>query len=156
MTDKVRVTPRAHRAKWAQAETEHDRITTRVVHCKREKFDVYIGRPSKWGNPFKLAKSSDAAEDRTLRADLLVKYEGWLRQQPELIASLHELRGKVLGCWCAPRLCHGDVLARLANEPSIDELIERSSLGAGLRNIRENGIEAELADLDREMRKGRR
>lgn len=89
---------------------------TRVVHCKREKFDVYIGRPSKWGNPFKLAKSADAAEDRTLRADLLVKYEAWLRKQSHLMASLHELRGKVLGCWCAPRLCHGDVLARLADE----------------------------------------
>lgn len=88
----------------------------RVVHCKRERYDVYIGRPSKWGNPFALAKAEDAAEDRTLRADLLVKYEEWLRTQPQLLASLHELRGKTLGCWCAPRLCHGDVLARLADE----------------------------------------
>lgn len=87
----------------------------RVVHCKREPFDIYIGRPSKWGNPFTLAKSTDAAEDRTLRADLLVKYEEWLREQPHLMASLGELRGKVLGCWCAPKMCHGDVLARLAS-----------------------------------------
>jgi hypothetical protein len=100
---------------------------TRVVHCKREKFDVYIGRPSKWGNPFKLAKATDAAEDRTLRADLLVKYETWLRQQPALMSSLGELRGKTLGCWCAPRLCHGDVLARLAEENAINAA--RSAMG---------------------------
>lgn len=89
---------------------------TRVVHCKRERYDVYIGRPSKWGNPFVLSKSSNAAEEREVRAAILVKYEEWLRKQPHLMASLHELRGKVLGCWCAPKLCHGDVLARLADE----------------------------------------
>lgn len=79
-----------------------------VVHCKREAFDVYIGRPSKWGNPYKLTKESD-------RAEVLRLYEKWLMQQPKLLADLHELRGKVIGCWCAPKACHGDVLARLAN-----------------------------------------
>jgi hypothetical protein len=92
-------------------------MNVRVVHCKREPFDVYIGRPSKWGNPFALPKDiDDAVFERTLRADLLVKYEMWLRKQPHLMASLHELRGKVLGCWCAPKLCHGLVLAKLADE----------------------------------------
>lgn len=89
----------------------------RVVHCKRGSFDVYIGRPSKWGNPFRLAKESD-------RAEVLVQYEAWLMQQPKLLAQLHELRGKTLGCWCAPKPCHGDVLARLANTPSQEQ--ERS------------------------------
>lgn len=92
---------------------------TRVVHCKREAFDVYIGRPSKWGNPFSLPrKFNDGAEEREIRAAILAKYEHWLREQPELMASLVDLRGKVLGCWCAPKLCHGDVLSRLANEVS--------------------------------------
>jgi len=80
----------------------------RVVHCKREPFDVYVGRPSKWGNPFPLKREED-------RDAVLVKYRRWLATQPALIASLHELRGKVLGCWCAPRRCHADVLLRLAN-----------------------------------------
>jgi hypothetical protein len=35
---------------------------------------------------------------------------------------------------------------------SIDDLIARSSIGAGLANIRENGIEAELAELERETK----
>ena len=37
-------------------------------------------------------------------------------EQPELLAALPELAGKTLGCWCAPKACHGDVLARLAAE----------------------------------------
>jgi hypothetical protein len=84
---------------------------SRVVHCKREKHDVYIGRPSKWGNPFTLHKGGD-------RTAVIAQYEAWLLKQPHLLAALHELRGKVLGCWCAPKSCHGDVLLRLANQES--------------------------------------
>jgi hypothetical protein len=80
----------------------------RVVHCKREKFDVYIGRPSKWGNPFALKNHT-----RNQAIDL---YADWVVQQPHLMAALPELRGKVLGCWCWPKECHGDVLTRLAND----------------------------------------
>ena len=79
----------------------------RVVHCKRQRFDVYIGRPSKWGNPFVIGK--DGSRDEVIK-----KYEAWLGTQPNLLVALPELRGKVLGCWCAPQACHGDVLVRLA------------------------------------------
>lgn len=87
-------------------------MKTTVVHCKRSRFDVYVGRPSKWGNPFPLARGAS----NEARAKAVVQYDEWLRAQPHLMASLHELRGKVLGCWCAPKACHGDVLARLADE----------------------------------------
>jgi len=90
-------------------------MTTRVVNRRVEPFDVYIGRPSKWGNPFThLAKS--AAKFRVPFDQVLPRYEAWLLEQPELMAALPELRGKVLGCWCKPGPCHGDVLARLADE----------------------------------------
>lgn len=79
-----------------------------VVHCKRAAHDVYIGRPSKWGNPFVIGRDGT-------RDDVIARYEAWLLEQPELLAALPELAGKTLGCWCAPRACHGDVLARLAN-----------------------------------------
>ena len=82
---------------------------SRVVHCKRKPFDVYIGRPSKWGNPFVIGK--DGTRDEVIR-----KYESWLLTQPALLAALPELRGKVLGCWCFPQACHGDVLVRLAGQ----------------------------------------
>ena len=80
----------------------------RVVHCKRERHHVYIGRPSKWGNPFVVGEDGP-------RAECIALYERWLLENSELMAALGELRGLVLGCWCAPRQCHGDVLVRLAN-----------------------------------------
>jgi hypothetical protein len=84
----------------------------RVVHCKRERYEVYVGRGSgsRWGNPFKSPRDGS-------RYEVIAKYERWLVRQPELMAALPELRGKVLGCWCAPKPCHADVLLRLANAP---------------------------------------
>lgn len=90
---------------------------TRVVHVKREPYDVYIGRAnprtrlkaSPWANPFKVGKDGD-------RDEVITKYAAWLQTQPNLLARLPELRGKALGCWCKPERCHGDVLARLADE----------------------------------------
>ena len=82
---------------------------TRVVHCKREPFDVYIGRPSKWGNPFAIGKDGT-------REEVVQKYEAWIRQQPHLLSALSELKGKTLACWCAPKACHGDVLVKLVEE----------------------------------------
>lgn len=79
---------------------------TQVVHCKRESYDVYIGRPSKWGNPFTIGKDGT-------REEVIEKYREYLLGNDELMNSLHELKGKVLGCWCAPKPCHGDVLKEL-------------------------------------------
>lgn len=81
---------------------------TTVVHCKREPYDVYIGRPGIWGNPYEIGKDGT-------REEVIAKYEAHLLSSPELMARLPELRGKVLGCWCAPQACHGDVLAKYAD-----------------------------------------
>lgn len=81
---------------------------TRVVHCRKDKHDIYIGRPSKWGNPFSIGKDGT-------RSEVIRKYEDWILSNDELMKDIHELEGKVLGCWCRPRACHGDVLANLAN-----------------------------------------
>jgi Domain of unknown function (DUF4326) len=88
-----------------------------VVHCKRARFDVYIGRPSLWGNPFSHLPRSAAEILVPTREEAIRRYEGWILGQPDLVLrAKRELRGKVLGCWCAPMPCHGDVLARIANE----------------------------------------
>jgi hypothetical protein len=77
---------------------------------------VYVGRGgaygpgSKWGNPFKI----DRRRGRT-RAHVIAQYRAWIVEQPELMASLDELCGKDLVCWCAPEPCHADVLLELAN-----------------------------------------
>jgi hypothetical protein len=70
---------------------------------------VYVGRPSKWGNPFHMASEKD-------RLDVLMKYQTWLLDQPELVeAAMQELRGKDLVCWCAPKACHASLLLWIAN-----------------------------------------
>ncbi|CAH6420393.1 Domain of unknown function (DUF4326)-containing protein [uncultured virus] len=79
---------------------------SKVVHCKRERYDVYIGRPSVWGNPFVLKNESD-------RPEVIRQYREHLLASPRLLERLPELKGKVLGCWCAPRACHGDVLVEV-------------------------------------------
>jgi len=79
---------------------------TRVVHKAKEKFDVYIGRPSKWGNPFEIGVDGT-------RAEVIKKYREWIKNNPVLMSQIHELDGKVLGCWCHPLPCHGDVLVEL-------------------------------------------
>lgn len=92
-------------------------METTVVHCREKPYDIYIGRPSKWGNPF-THTGSDVAGTIVVasREEAINRYEEWIQDQPELLADLHELKGRVLGCWCKPRACHGDVLARLAEE----------------------------------------
>ena len=86
---------------------------------------VYIGRDmskhvrgangSKWGNPFR-AKNVNDRNDQQAKSERLRQYEEYIRSKPELMNSLEELRGKVLGCWCKPEGCHGDVLMKLLNE----------------------------------------
>lgn len=78
----------------------------KVVHCKKEPYDVYIGRPSKWGNPFVVGRDGD-------RTEVIEKYKTWLYTHP---LPYEELRGKILGCWCSPHPCHGDILMELANQ----------------------------------------
>ena len=81
----------------------------KVVHCKKEHYDVYIGRPSDWGNPFSIGKDGD-------RNEVIRKYREWIMEQPNLLKKLPELKDKILACWCAPQACHGDVLLELAND----------------------------------------
>lgn len=82
---------------------------TRVVHVKHSAYDIYIGRPSKWGNPFQIGKDGT-------REEVIAKYEQWIASNPALMNDLHELKDKTLGCWCRPQKCHGDVLVKLVND----------------------------------------
>ena len=71
---------------------------------------VYIGRPSKWGNPIRMKLESD-------RADVIALFELYLKSKAGLVDQVKaELRGKTLLCYCHPKACHGDVLARVADE----------------------------------------
>jgi len=86
---------------------------------------VYIGRAtrggyktSKWHNPYPLRAEGD-------RATVLAQYRQYLLAQSALLAALPELAGKVLGCWCLPKLCHGAILIELLN-PQAWQLLNAS------------------------------
>src|ERR1700735_3441826 len=88
----------------------------RVVHCKRQPYDIYIGRPSKWGNPFSHKDGTLAKYKVHTREAAVEAYRKWITvgDGKYLLEHLHELKGKTLGCWCKPQSCHGDILAKLA------------------------------------------
>lgn len=70
---------------------------------------VYVGRPSKWGNPYKVGKDES-------REEVIAKYADWLDGMIcNNLLDLDELQGKDLVCWCAPLPCHADILLELAN-----------------------------------------
>ena len=77
-----------------------------VVNKYKDAFDIYIGRGSKWGNPFIIGKDGD-------RRAVIDKYREYVLGRHDLMSALHELDGKVIGCFCKPKPCHGDVLAEL-------------------------------------------
>jgi hypothetical protein len=66
--------------------------------------DVYIGRPSVWGNPFAIGRDGD-------RAEVVARYREYIESKPELVTALSHQAPRRLVCWCAPKACHGDVLA---------------------------------------------
>ena len=90
-----------------------------VVHCKREPYDIYIGRGrdprsgelGRWGNPFRIGEAGTCEQ-------VIARYRRWLWEEIQAgrvdLAGLASLHGKALGCWCAPRPCHGEVLEAAA------------------------------------------
>ena len=76
--------------------------------------NIYIGRKtqllpaSKWQNPFPIRNNN--------REEVVKKFEQYLRNNRELLGELHHLKGKNLGCWCSPKLCHGSIIQKLIQE----------------------------------------
>ena len=97
---------------------------TKVVNLRKEPYDVFIGRPSKWGNPFIIGRDGS-------REEVIQEYENWLNKKvlyniepPTIEEMVKELKGKILGCYCKPRACHGDIIVN-PSEPQ--EHLKRKS-----------------------------
>lgn len=95
-------------------------MVAKVVNCKSgERYDVYIGRGSKFGNPYTHLQGTSAPWIVDTREDAIRLYEEYLRARPDLMAAVKkELKDKILGCYCHPLACHGDILLKIANEES--------------------------------------
>lgn len=86
---------------------------TKVVNVRNEPCDVYIGRPSIFGNPFLIGIHGS-------RRDVIAKYREYflvrVTNDPEFREALKALKGMKLGCYCKPLSCHGDVIAEFLDE----------------------------------------
>lgn len=94
------------------------KMKPKVVHCKKEPYDVYIGRRGKWGNEYSHKEGTLAKYKVKNVKEAIANYKRDLLSDPEKILEVkQQLKGKVLGCWCKPGPCHGDILLQIANEP---------------------------------------
>ena len=94
-------------------------METKVVHCKKEKYNILIDRRTIFGNPYIIGQDGD-------RDEVILKFEEWLRgkrdtnwkqeKRKEILRRLSELKGRILACWCRPHACHGDVYIKLEKE----------------------------------------
>lgn len=91
---------------------------TTVVNIYKNKYDVYIGRAGRgydgyFGNPFSITNTCS-------RSDCISKFEKYfyerIKKDPIFAKRIQSLKGKVLGCFCKPLSCHGDIIAEYLNE----------------------------------------
>ena len=87
---------------------------------------VYVGRPTKWGNPFNWQDIEECYSDQEKKQFALDDYQDWLdnkfddnylpHKRINILNNIAQLEGKDLACWCPlDKPCHADVLLRLAN-----------------------------------------
>ncbi len=79
----------------------------KIVHCKRQSYDVYIGRPTIYKNPFFIGKDGN-------RQEVIEKFKAYFLNRivtdSQFKSAIRKLNGKVLGCWCYPKDCHGRII----------------------------------------------
>ena len=91
---------------------------TRAVNLRKEPYDVFCGRGSLWGNHWThlTLVRTKALYVVATREEAIEAYEEWYETQPLLQKEIHRLKGLRLGCYCKPKACHCDFLARKADE----------------------------------------
>ena len=81
----------------------------KVVNRRKEKYTVYIGRPSIFGNPYAIGKDGD-------RKEVINLYRHYVKNNTKVLRAIYNLpKDAILGCYCKPKACHGDVIVELYN-----------------------------------------
>jgi len=98
----------------------------KVVHLNKKPYDVRIDRATMWGNPWSSKKVNKAMFTTDSRKESVDNFRAWLKgdgftdvlqeKRQNILDQLETLRGKTLGCWCHPQLCHGEVYIELLGE----------------------------------------
>lgn len=101
----INVTRHPNLLTWAQG-------TDQLVYCGRRNTRRGFAA-SRWRNPY--AMDRRAVDERLERRRVIDSFREYLAGQPDLLADLPTLRGKILACWCSPRPCHCHVIAGLVD-----------------------------------------
>ena len=76
---------------------------------------VYVGRPTKWGNPLRVGMRLTEYDEPLTAQDAVDEFAYTVSISPNAERWVAPLRGKDLACWCPPdQPCHADVLLELA------------------------------------------
>lgn len=95
-------------------------MATIVVNISKDDHDVFIGRPSVFGNPYKIGEDGSREEViEKFRKYWYAPEQSKLRKKAKL-----ELTGKRLGCYCSPKACHGDIIAEFLNTQDLTDFME--------------------------------
>ena len=85
---------------------------------KTDNYDIFIGRPSKFSNPFIINRDGT-------RSEVLLKFEEYFKNHPDINDLLKELNNKRIACWCnLAQECHGDIIIKIYNFKSFDNVFE--------------------------------
>ena len=96
-------------------------MTTTLVNIRRKrsqpkvKYDVYCGRGSPYGNPYRIGEDG-------YRSQVIEKYKKYFYKRlknTDFKEKILYLKGKVLGCYCYPMKCHCDVIIEYLNNMTI-------------------------------------
>ena len=111
---------------------------TKVVNIKYEQCDVKIMRPTMWGNIFSHVSGSTADIAVGTRLESIECYRDWLlgkdfidfkqNERKKILSNLYKLKNRSLGCICPSKLCHGNVLAQLADQDINEKNIEDAKI----------------------------
>ena len=116
---RLKANPSPHPAKPRRRRllTHSDQMRTTVIRVRDMRDgDIYIGhRNLRYGLP-ETIWANPHYKDNCSQEEKVARFERHILSKPELFAQIPTLKGKRLACWCHPKPCHGDVLARLAND----------------------------------------
>lgn len=95
---------------------------TTAVNLRKEKYDVYCGRGSIFGNPYThlpIEKTKAQFQVKTIE-EAIQKYREYfynkIENDSDFLDAVLRLKDKKLGCYCAPNPCHVDIIAEFLNK----------------------------------------
>lgn len=96
---------------------------TKIVNCKKEKYDIYCGRPSDFGNPMSIQEIKRmflGISDEVAREKAILWYRKYfykrIKADKNFLEKVLKLKDKTLGCFCKPLSCHCDIIAEFLDK----------------------------------------